>query len=122
MVTVVSPLDHTGGLARLIAIVWVGATPLLNQYSGRHSSSENWLVSFTEYAADVTIGRIQVGEVPGDSAQVIVPACCAPVAGAGIVPNAPPSDVDGAVLPLALVLLLLPLLLQAASAVRPATA
>jgi hypothetical protein len=96
---------------------------LLNQYSGRHSSSENWLVSFTEYAADVTIGRIQVGEVPGDSAQVIVPACCAPVAGAGIVPNAPPSDTDGAVLPLALVLLLLPLLLlQAASAVRPATA
>src|SRR5579863_4802487 len=121
MVTVVSPLDHTGGLARLIAKVWVGATPLLNQYSGRHSTSENWLVSFTEYAADVTIGRIQVGEVPGDSAQVIVPACCAPVAGAGMVPNAPLTVVDGEVLPPALVLLL-PLLLQAASAVRPATA
>ncbi len=78
------------------------------------------MVSFTENAADVTSGRIQVGEVPGGSAQVIVPACCAPVAAAGMVPNAPPSVVDGVVLPPP-DLVLAPLL-QAASAVRPATA
>jgi hypothetical protein len=76
-------------------------------------------VSFTENAADVTSGRIQVGAAPGGSAQVIVPACCAPVAAAGMVPNAPPSDVEGVVLPLDFPLLPL---LQAASAVRPATA
>src|SRR5580658_864166 len=120
MVAVVSPLDHTGSLARLIAGVWEGSTPFWNQYSGRHSSSEKSLVSFTENAADVTSGRIQVGAVPGGSAHVIVPTCCAPVAGAGMVPNAPPSVVDGVVLvpPPDLVLPLL----QAASAVRPATA
>src|SRR5579863_8772343 len=116
MVAVLSPLDHTGSSARLIAGVSLGSTPFWNQYSGRHSSCEKLLVSFTEYAADVTIGRIQVGPAPGGSAHVIVPECCAPVAGAGIVPNAPPSVVDGVVLLLPPPDLVLPLL-QAASAV-----
>jgi hypothetical protein len=53
--------------------------------------------------------------MPGASAQVTVPACCGPVAAAGIVPNAPPGAVDGAPLPLPV----LPLV-HATSIVAPA--
>src|SRR5580658_2884589 len=95
MLTVLSPLDQTGWSARLIAGSSAGATPLTYQYSGRHSSQENWVVSLTEYAAEVVMGRIQVGAVPGGSAQVMVPACWAPVAAAGSVPNPPPAPVAG---------------------------
>ena len=42
-------------------------------------------------SAPGTIGRIQVGAEPGDSAQVIVPACAVPLA-AGTEPN--PPDVE----------------------------
>src|SRR5580658_6346199 len=96
MLTVLSPLDHVGASARLIAGVWVGSTPLPNQYSGRHICSSKKLMSLSESAADVTSGKIQVGAVPGASAQVTVPACCGPVAAAGMEPNAPPSALDGA--------------------------
>src|SRR5487761_198503 len=89
MVTVLSPLDHFGGLARLMAGVSVGATPLLYQYSGRHISCSNWVVSFTLKAAALTRGRIQVGAVPGASAQVTVPGCCGPAAAGGILPTPP---------------------------------
>src|SRR5215472_10832195 len=59
------------------------------------------------------IGRIQFGAVPGLSAQVTVPACCAPAAGGGIVPNPPPRLVGGVAFEA---------LPQPASAVTPATA
>src|ERR1700691_77800 len=118
MLTVLSPLDHFGASARLIAGVWVGSTPLPNQYSGRHSSSSKSSMSLTESAADVTSGKIQVGAVPGGAAQVTVPACCGPVAAAGMEPNAPPSVADG----VPLVALLLEPPLHAASIVAPATA
>src|ERR1700733_8894540 len=77
----------------------LGSTPLPNQNSGRHSMSSKSSMSLYESAAEGTIGRIQVGAVSGASAQGIGPACWAPVAPAGIVPNAPPSAVDGVVLP-----------------------
>ena len=41
IVTVLSPFEYTGALARLIAGVSVGDTPLTYQYSGRHISSWN---------------------------------------------------------------------------------
>lgn len=85
-----SPLDHAGGPARLIAADWVGSTPLPNQYSGRHISYSNWVTLYAPKATEVTRGKIQVGPASGGSAQVTVPACTAPVAAAGIVPNALP--------------------------------
>jgi hypothetical protein len=36
MLTVLSPLLHTGSLAMLIDGTSVGSTPLTSQYSGRH--------------------------------------------------------------------------------------
>src|ERR1700679_667808 len=75
-------------------------------------------MSVTESAAEVSIGRIQVGALSGGSAQVITPVCCVPVACAGIAPKAPPStSVDGALLPCPLLPPPPPPLLQAASAV-----
>src|SRR5215475_15303738 len=91
MVTVLSPLEYTGLLAMLIDGVSIGWTPLVNQYSGRHISYSKSLVEYTVPAADGTTGKIQVGAVPGDSAQVIVPACGVPLA-AGTEPN--PPDVE----------------------------
>src|SRR5450755_2458030 len=77
----------------------------------------------TEFEADGTTGRIQVGEKPGPIAQVTVPAFWVPVASAGTVPSPPGTDTAP---PWVLVdpppLLLLLLLLQAASAVMLATA
>ncbi len=75
--------------------------------------AEKSLVLLTANAAEVTSGRIQVGAVPGDSAQVTVPACCAPVAAGGILPKEPPIPVGCE---------LLALLPQAASAVAAARA
>ena len=79
---------------------------------------------YTELAAPVTIGRIQVGAEFGGSAIVIVPACCVPVAMAGTLPNCPcrPTLPEPDVLVLVGLPLLLLLLLQAASAVMLATA
>jgi hypothetical protein len=77
---------------------------------------------YTEFEADGTTGRIQVGEVPGAIAQVTVPAFWVPVASAGTVPIPPGTDTAP---PWVLVdppPLLLLLLLQAASAVMLATA
>src|SRR5690348_6084667 len=65
-----------------------GRTPLPYQYKGRHISYWKVLIVPVEKSAPGVTGRIQVGAVPGDSAQVIVPACGVPLA-AGTVPNAP---------------------------------
>src|SRR5580658_4917942 len=113
MLTVVSPFDHLGGSARLSAALKLGSTPLPNQYKPRHISPSKSLVSLTESAAEVMIGRIQFGAVPGGSAQVMVPECWGPVASAGRLPNEPlmpTAGVVGFALP------------QAASAVTPASA
>jgi hypothetical protein len=72
------------------------------------------LVEETVPAADGTTGNIQVGAVPGASAQVIVPACGVPLA-AGTEPN-PPDVLETD--PLELLLLWL----QAARPRAPATA
>src|SRR5271166_1023501 len=79
-VTVLSPLDQTGVLATLIDGTTSGVTPFTVQYSGRHISC--WKVNAlkTELVLDVLIGKIQFGTAPGVMAQVIVPACLAPVA------------------------------------------
>ena len=45
-----------------------------------------------ERLAPGVTGKIQVGAEPGDSAQVIVPACGVPLAG-GTAPNAPDAEV-----------------------------
>jgi hypothetical protein len=58
MVTVLSPFDHTGGLARLIAAVSVGSTPLPNQYSGRHISYSNSVTLFTLSAAALALTAV----------------------------------------------------------------
>ena len=90
----------------------VGLTPLGNQYSGRHISSWKLLVVVTERLAPGVTGKIQVGAEPGDSAQVIVPACGVPLAG-GTEPNAPDAlETDPLELPL----------LQAARPMAPTTA
>src|ERR1035441_6963572 len=47
---------------------------------------------YTEFEADGTTGRIQVGEVPGAIAQVTVPAFWVPLASAGTVPIPPGTD------------------------------
>jgi hypothetical protein len=70
----------------------VGLTPLPYQYSGRHISYWKLLVVVTEKSAPGVTGKIQVGDAPGDSAQVSVPACAVPLA-AGTVPNAPDVEV-----------------------------
>ena len=112
--TVLSPFDHTGGRARLIAGDSVGSTPLPNQYSGRHISDSNSLPLLIPAVAAVTSGKIHVG-AGYRSAQVTVPACCGPVAAAGTVPNAPPE-------PAASGMLELPLHPAAAAAPTTATA
>ncbi len=66
----------------------VGLTPLGNQYSGRHISSWKSLVVPVDRLAPGVTGKIQVGEDPGASAQVSVPAWAVPVA-AGTEPKAP---------------------------------
>ena len=58
------------------------------QYSGRHIRYWKVLIVPVEKLAPGVTGKIQVGAVPGDSAQVSVPACAVPVA-AGTSPNAP---------------------------------
>src|SRR6516225_10786598 len=65
-----------------------GWTPLPYQYSGRHIRYWKVLIVPVEKFAPGVTGKIQVGAVPGDSAQVSVPACAVPVA-AGTSPNAP---------------------------------
>jgi len=89
-----------------------GRTPLPYQYSGRHIRYWKVLIVPVEKLAPGVTGRIQVGAVPGASAQVIVPACGVPLAD-GTEPNAPVVEVtdplEGA-------------LLQAASPVATATA
>src|SRR5580692_8235411 len=70
----------------------VGLTPLPYQYSGRHISYWKLLVSVVDRLAPGVTGKIQVGAEPGDSAQVIVPACAVPLAG-GTAPNAPDVEV-----------------------------
>jgi hypothetical protein len=62
------------------------------QYSGRHISYWKLLVSVVDRLAPGVTGKIQVGAEPGDSAQVIVPACAVPLAG-GTEPNAPDAEV-----------------------------
>jgi hypothetical protein len=60
------------------------------QYSGRQLSHSKVKVLNTELEAPGTTGKIQVGDVPGCIAQVIVPAFFGPVADAsGTSPMAP---------------------------------
>ncbi len=87
-VTVLSPLEYTGLLARLIDGVSVGLTPLVYQYRGRHISYWKSLATVTEPSAAGVTGKIQFGAEPGGSAQVMVPACAVPLA-VGTEPNAP---------------------------------
>src|SRR5215831_10712053 len=87
-VTVVSPSEYTGVLARLMDGASTGWTPLPYQYSGRHIRYWKVLIVPVEKLAPGVTGKIQVGAVPGDSAQVSVPACGVPLA-AGTSPNAP---------------------------------
>src|SRR5690242_13203989 len=87
-VTVVSPAENTGGSARLMDGTTTGRTPLPYQYSGRHIRYWNVLIVPVEKFAPGVTGKIQVGAVPGASAQVSVPACGVPLAD-GTVPNAP---------------------------------
>src|SRR5690242_9922408 len=68
-----------------------GWTPLPYQYSGRHIRYWKVLIVPVEKLAPGVTGKIQVGAVPGDSAQVRVPACGVPVA-AGTVPKAPETE------------------------------
>ena len=70
--TVLSPLEYTGGLAMLIGGFTSAVTPLTVQYSGRHIFHSNVKLLETELAAPGTIGRIQFGAARG-LAQVIVP-------------------------------------------------
>jgi hypothetical protein len=97
-----------------------GVTPFIVQYVGRHISHWNVNELKTELLPEVSIGRIQVGTAPGDSAQRMVPGFWVPVAAWGTDPI-PPGTVmfPPTVLPEELVVLLL---LQAASAVMLATA
>src|ERR1700733_8357424 len=85
---VLSPLGYTGCSAGLIDGGWLGVTPLVNQYSGRHISHSKSSVVYTVSSAPGTIGKIQVGALPGGRAQVTVPAWGVPLA-AGTEPNAP---------------------------------
>src|SRR6516162_5860966 len=87
-VAVVSPLEYTGGLARLMDGTATGRTPLPYQYSGRHIRYWKVLIVPVEKLAPGVTGKIQVGAVPGASAQVSVPAWGVPLAG-GAEPNAP---------------------------------
>src|SRR5580700_6130780 len=91
-VTVVSPLEYTGASARLMDGTRTGLTPLPYQYSGRHISYWKLLVVVIPESAPGVTGKIQVGAVPGDSAQVIVPACGVPLAD-GTEPNSPVIEV-----------------------------
>src|SRR5689334_1482387 len=91
-VTVVLPLEYTGGSARLMDGTATGWTPLPYQYSGRHIRYWKVLIVPVEKLAPGVTGKIQVGAVPGDSAQVSVPACGVPLA-AGTEPNAPVVEV-----------------------------
>src|SRR5215471_16035349 len=91
-VTVLSPLEKTGGSARLMDGTTTGRTPLPYQYSGRHIKYWKVLIVPVEKLAPGVTGKLQVCAVPGDSAQVSVPACAVPLA-AGTEPNAP--DVPG---------------------------
>src|SRR6516162_9245085 len=88
IVAVVSPLEYTGGLARLRDGTATGRTPSPYQYSGRHIRYWKVLMVPVEKLAPGVTGKIQVGAVPGASAQVSVPACGVPLAD-GTVPNAP---------------------------------
>src|SRR5690348_16097521 len=65
-----------------------GRTPLPYQYNGRHIRYWKVLIVPVEKLAPGVTGKIQVGAVPGASAQVSVPACGVPLA-AGTEPNAP---------------------------------
>src|SRR6516225_7639776 len=87
-VAVVSPLEYTGVLARLMDGTTTGRTPLPYQNSGRHIKYWKVLIVPVEKLAPGVTGKIQVGAVPGASAQVSVPACGVPLA-AGTEPNAP---------------------------------
>src|SRR6516162_10041812 len=111
-VTVVSPLENTGGSARLMAGTVTGCTPLPYQYSGRHIRYWKVLIVPVEKLAPGVTGKIQVGAVPGDSAQVSVPACALPLAG-GTAPNAPDTEFTD---PLELALLQAPRPVAAATA------
>src|SRR5215469_3494922 len=90
-VTVVSPLEYTGALARLMDGTATGRTPSPYQYSGRHIKYWKVLMVPVEKLAPGVTGKIQVGAVPGDSAQVSVPACAVPLA-CGTEPNAPDTE------------------------------
>src|SRR5215472_17321484 len=90
-VTVLSPLENTGALARLMEGTTTGRTPLPYQYSGRHIRYWKVLIVPVEMLAPGVTGKIQVGAVPGDSAQVSVPACAVPLAD-GTEPNAPDTE------------------------------
>src|SRR5215471_14075874 len=90
-VAVLSPLEYTGGSARLMDGTATGCTPLPYQYSGRHIRYWKVLIVPVEKLAPGVTGKIQVGAVPGDSAQVSVPACAVPLAG-GTEPNAPDTE------------------------------
>ena len=121
IVTVLSPLEYTGGLAMLMFGSISGTVPFTVQYSGRHISQMKVKLLKTELLAVGTTGKIQFGAVPGCIAQVIVPAFPEAVARGGHRTD-PAGDRDGRrswCCPLPLLLLLL---LQAASAVMLATA
>ena len=64
-VTVLSPLEYTGGSARLMDGTTTGLTPLPYQYSGRHISYWKVLIVVTEKLAPGVTGKIQVGAEPG---------------------------------------------------------
>src|SRR5579862_8284581 len=121
---VLSPLEYTGLLARLMGGYSSGSVPNTVQYSGRHISQMNVKLLKTELEAPGTTGRIQFGVAPGCIAQVIVPACFVPLDDASGTEPIPPGTVTepGVVVVVPLLLLLLLLLLQAASAVMVATA
>src|ERR1035437_4163228 len=98
-----------------------GSTPSTVQIRVRHISQMKVKLLSTVLEAEGTSGRIQFGEAPGCSAQVIVPACSVPDTAAGTDPIAPGTVTAPPVVPVDPLLLLL-LLLQAASAVMLATA
>src|ERR1035437_6918292 len=97
-----------------------GSTPSTVQISGRHISQMKGKLLSTVLEGEGTSGGIQLGEAPGCSAQVTVPACPVPDAAAGTDPIAPGTVTAPPVVPVDPLLLLL--LLQAASAGLLATA
>jgi hypothetical protein len=114
--TVLSPLEYTGLLPMDINGLTSAVTPLMVQNTGRHIIHSNVKTLETEFVADVGIGRIQFGPLPGASAEVNVAAWPEGVPAAGISPIPPGTLVAPGVTEAEL------LLLQAARAVTLATA